>query len=61
MGYQRLTVDLFDIQGNYGQGYETVTCEESFLAAREQVKCYRENEPGTPFRIHFYREKISHD
>ena len=41
----------FDIQGNYGQGWETVTCEETLAAAREQLACYRENEPEYPHRI----------
>lgn len=43
----------FDIQGNYGygDGYETVTCEETYGDALEQLKIYRENEPGVPFRI----------
>ena len=43
----------YDIQGWYDRhnGWETVTADETLKAARETVKCYRENEPGTPFRI----------
>ena len=41
----------FDIQGNYGQGYETVTCEETRAEALRRLKEYRENEPGISFRL----------
>jgi hypothetical protein len=40
----------FDLEGNYGHGWEVVTSEDTFKAAREQLKCYRENEGGT-YRI----------
>ena len=40
----------FDLEGNYGQGWEIVTSEETRKEAREQLKCYRENEGGT-YRI----------
>lgn len=41
----------FDIEGDYGCGWELVTCEETRADALEMVRCYRENEPGRPFRI----------
>jgi hypothetical protein len=41
----------FEIQGNYGQGWEMVTTETTRPEANEQLACYRENEPGTPFRV----------
>ena len=41
----------FDILGNYGHGLELVTCEETREAAKEQLKVYRENEPGIFFKI----------
>lgn len=48
--YIRKTIDEYEIQGNYGQGWECVTTEETRKAAREQLKCYNENEPN-PHRI----------
>ncbi len=51
MSYQRRTTDEYQIHGNYGQGYEEVTAEDSYRAAREHLKCYRENEPGVSFKI----------
>jgi hypothetical protein len=59
MKYTRKTRDLFDIEGAYGYGWECVTCEETRKGARERLKEYRENEPGTPFRIRKYREPIA--
>lgn len=43
----------YEIQGFYSKeyGYECVTTETTVLAAREQLACYRENEPGVSFRI----------
>ena len=58
MAYTRKTKDLWDIEGYYAGGWEAVTCEESWKAAREQVKAYRENERGTSFRVRKYREKV---
>lgn len=49
--YKRKTEDEYQIQGKYQFGWETVTTEETWSAAKAQVKCYRENEPGTAFRI----------
>jgi hypothetical protein len=51
MTYKRKTVDEYEIQGNYGQGWECLTAEETHKAAREQLRCYNENEPGAPHRI----------
>lgn len=58
--YQRKTRDLWAIQGYYGSqyGWEDVTVEESFKDAREMLKCYNENEPDIPHRIHKFRERI---
>lgn len=41
----------FEIQGLYSGEWECVTTEETSKDAREQLKCYRENEKGTAFRI----------
>ena len=51
MSYERKTVDEFQIQGDYGQGFEVVTYEETWKEARAQARCYRANEPSTSFRI----------
>lgn len=61
MPYTRKTVDEYEVQGNYGygHGYECVTTEETRQEARQRLKEYRENEPGTPFRIVKKRVKIS--
>lgn len=56
--YKRKTYDEYQIQGNYGQGFEMVTCEDSYKAAKIQLKCYRENERGAAFKIVCKRIKI---
>lgn len=60
MSYIRKTRDYFELQGNYGygHGWECLTAELTIRAARDQRKCYRENEPGTPTRIVKKREPI---
>lgn len=42
-GRVRVTRDEWEIQGNCGYGWECECTEDSWLAAREQLKCYREN------------------
>ena len=51
MAYARKTKDVYQIMGNYGQGFEEVTAEDTLKAAREQLKCYRYNEPQYPHMI----------
>ncbi len=48
--YTRKTADEWEIQGNYGHGWECVTTEETWKDAKAQVKCYRANE-SAPFRV----------
>ncbi len=55
--YKRKTVDEYEIQGNYGQGWEMVTTESTRKEAKAQLKCYNENEPN-PHRIVAKRVKI---
>jgi hypothetical protein len=55
--YKRKTVDEYEVQGNYGQGWEMVTTEETRKAAKEQCKCYDNNEPY-PHRIVKKRVKL---
>lgn len=50
-GYVRKTRDEYDIEGNYGYGWDVVTCEDTYRAAREQLRVYRENEPDAAHRI----------
>lgn len=45
----------YDIEGNYGQGWEAVTAENTRAEALATKRTYEENEPGIPFRIR--REK----
>lgn len=57
--YKRKTVDEFDILGNYGHGWEFVTTETTFKEAHARLYEYRENEPGTSFRIKVKRVRIT--
>jgi len=61
MAYTRITKDEYQILGNYGDqyGYEEVTSEETFTAARDRLNEYRENEPGIPFMINMIRIPIN--
>lgn len=51
MAYQRKTVDEFQVQQWTAQGWEEVTAEDSRRDAREQARCYRENQPEYPVRV----------
>lgn len=41
----------YEVQGNYGYGWDLLTTEDTREAAEEQKKCYDENEPNVPHRI----------
>jgi len=58
MAYIRKTEDEFEILCDYGQGLELVTTETTRPLAREQIRCYRANEPGRAFKIHKRRVPI---
>lgn len=58
MAYERKTRDEFDIEQLFPDGWEVVTCEETYAAAREQAKCYRENQPEYRVRITKRRVRI---
>jgi hypothetical protein len=48
---KRKTEDEYEIQGYYPpNGWECVTTETTLRGAIDQLKTYRENEPGTLFR-----------
>ena len=55
--YQRKTRDEWELQGDYGQGFECLTTEDSYAAARQQLRDYRENEGGC-YRIKCKRVPI---
>lgn len=58
MSYKRITEDEFQIHGNYGNGFEEVTCATTLKEAKSLLKDYRENESGTPFKMIVKRIKI---
>lgn len=58
MTYQRKTADEYTLQGFYSGSWEDLTAEETRAQIREQLKTYRENEPGTPYRIIKRRIKL---
>ena len=43
MGYVRKTRDRWDIESNYGYGWDVECSEYTRKEAKEQLKCYREN------------------
>ncbi len=54
----RVTRDVWDVRGDYGHGYETVTAETSHAEARARLREYRANEPGVAFKLVKTRERI---
>ena len=58
MAYKRLTRDVWTVQGNYGQGWEDVTAENTRKECKERLKEYRENEPQYSHRIIVKRVRI---
>lgn len=60
-GYVRLTRDDFDVEGDYGGGFELVTCAETYRDARRDLRDYRENVPGVAFRIVKRRVRIAEE
>ena len=58
MAYERKTQDVWDIYGNYGEGWELVTAETTWKGTKQRLREYRENEPGVPFKWKKKRERI---
>lgn len=58
MPYQRKTADVYDIEGDYGHGFECVNTETTFATAKKSVCEYRQNEKGIAFRITKKRVKV---
>lgn len=44
-------VRWFEVMGDYGQGWEMVTSEDSRVEAFERMREYEQNEPGVPFKV----------
>ena len=59
MKYIRKTTDEYEIQGYYAHGWECVTTEETWKAAKAQLACYRANEKGTAFRVKKLRVRVT--
>lgn len=57
--YVRKTEDEYEIQGDYGFGFETVTTEVTRRDVKKQIRLYRENEPGVDFKIRKRRVPIT--
>lgn len=57
--YQRITRDLWVVQGHYGQqyGWEDVDCHLTSKDGREALAVYNENEPQHRHRLIRRREK----
>lgn len=51
MAYTRKTIDEYEIQGDYGQGFECVSTEATRASAKENLRLYRQNEQGILFRL----------
>jgi hypothetical protein len=58
--YTRKTKDEYQIKGDYGygHGFEEVCSEDTKPEAIKRLKEYRQNEPGTPFKIVKKRIKV---
>ena len=57
MAYKRKTMDYWELQGNYGLGFECLTASDSRQEIRDNLKEYRENEGGS-YRIVKKREPV---
>lgn len=57
MAYQRKTIDRWDIETNYGYGWEVENSEYNYKDARRSLKEYLENCSGA-VRMIMRREKI---
>lgn len=57
MAYARKTRDEYELQGNYGCGWECLTTEDTRKDIRARLREYRENEGGE-YRIKLRRVKL---
>lgn len=58
MAYTRKTRDEYDIEQNWGQGWEVVCSEDTASEARQRRKEYRANQPEASVRIKKRRVKL---
>jgi hypothetical protein len=58
MAYVRKTKDEYQVQGNYGYGYEEVYSSDDKQDAKQRLKEYRDNEKGVSFKLVTKRVKI---
>jgi hypothetical protein len=58
MAYKRKTVDAWEMFGNYGQGWEMLCSGYTREELKQNRKDYNENEPGTPRKTVWKRERI---
>jgi len=58
MSYVRKTKDEYEIQGNYGYGWDVLCTEETWREAKAQLRCYEENELQYLHRIVKRRVKL---
>lgn len=49
MGYQRKTIDRWDVMANYGYGWECENSEYTYKDAKRSIREYRENGGGSYF------------
>lgn len=59
MAYVRKTRDRWDIETNYGYGWDVECSEYTYKEAKERLKEYRENICGAGIRMRKRREPIS--
>ena len=55
MRYNPKHITEFVIQGNYGQGWEDETSEETYSAAKKQLRAYQQN---SPYPCRLIRRKV---
>lgn len=59
--YKRKTRDRYDIETNWGYGWEVECSEYTYSEARQRLKEYRENSCGRfASRMKCHREEIEH-
>jgi hypothetical protein len=59
MSYTRKTRDVWEVRGNYGQGYECVCASYDRREAVRDQRSHQENEPRVSFVLVKTRERIA--
>ena len=59
MAYERKTISHWEIQGDYGDGFECLSANPTRLGALNGKREYRDNCPGVALRIKEVRESRS--